>query len=142
VSKNITGRWLVFLALFVLGIVAAVVIPLYLLRGGMMGSSTPDPYSQYVALTSGSPVKIVCEISTSPTNGSVQGIFLVKNNDGSYTRTGRVVHVHYTGSLPVVMGSAQDVHQGTMVQISGHSGGDGSVSAEQIVILTGYVTVH
>lgn len=97
------------------------------------GAALPPP---------GRHVTIVVRETTAPYRNALTGILLRKNEDGSYSLIGRVVRIRWRSSfLPVVMGTARDVHAGAVLQISGVSDGRTDATATQIVVLTGYVTV-
>jgi hypothetical protein len=64
------------------------------------------------------------------------------NSDGSYSSTGSSVSIQWDPDRSITMGDRQDVHQGAILQVSGPVGSDRVVHADQIVILTGVVTVR
>ena len=133
------------LGLFILGLAAAILIPLYLARSATqtgMGGSPPNTEAQLVGATPGSLPKIVLEVTATPTNTLLSGTFLARKNDGSYSRTARVVTVKWNPNQSVMMGSSQDVHQGAVLQVSGHVDSMGTIDAGQVVILTNAITVH
>ena len=133
------------LGLFVLGLAAAILIPLYLARSATqtgMGGSPPNTEAQFIDATPGSLAKIVLEVTSTPTTTLLNGTFLARKNDGSYSRTARVVTVKWNPDRSVVMGGSQDVRQGAVIQVSGHVNVEGTIDADQVVILTNAITVH
>ncbi len=133
------------LGLFVLALAAAILIPLYLARSATqtgMGGSPPNTEAQLVGATPGSIAKIVLEVTSTPTNTLLSGTFLARKNDGSYSRTARVVTVKWNPNQSVIMGGSQDVHRGAVLQVSGHVDVEGTINADQVVILTNAITVH
>ncbi len=80
--------------------------------------------------STGRHVTIVVRETTAPYRNALTGILLRKNEDGSYSPTGRVVRIQWRSSfLPVVMGTARDVHAGAVLQIGGASAGGAMATA-------------
>lgn len=133
-----------FLGLLVLGIAAAILIPLYLARNSaMMGNSPPESASQLAAAAPGSQAIIVCEVTSLPSNTLINGVLLQRQSDGSYSHTSKPVQLQWNPSgSSIVMGGRQDIHRGAVLQIRGRIDTHGVLHADQIVILTGTVAVH
>ena len=85
---------------------------------------------------------LVCQITSAPANNRMNGVILKENSDGSYSSTGSNVSIQWDPNRSITMGSSQDVHQGAILQVSGLVDAGGVVHAEQIVILTGFVTLR
>jgi len=131
------------LGLLVLGIAAAILIPLYLVRtSAIMGNSSPESASQLAAATPGSQATIVCEVSSLPSSTLIDGVLLQRQSDGSYSRTSKPVQMQWDpSSSSIVMGSSQEIHQGAVLQVHGRIDTQGVIHVDQVVILTGAVTV-
>jgi len=129
-----------FLGLFLLGIAAAIAIPLYLGFTAMMGGPAPQTARQFLAATPGARVQIVVEVTGMPSGTLLTANLLQKNADGSYSRTGKTISVIWS-STKIVMGSRSDIKVGAILQANGLLGADNVLSAEQMVILTGFVQV-
>ncbi len=144
VTATKTARPLL-LTLLILGIATAILVPFYLARNIVqrgMGGSSSETEAQFADTTPGSPVKLVLEVTSKPMGNLMKGTFLQRKADGSYARTTRSVSVKWHPERAVVMGSTQDVYQGAVLQISGRVDIDGSIHADQIVVLTNVVTIH
>lgn len=72
----------------------------------------------------------------------MNGLILKENSDGSYSSTGSSMSIQWDPNRSLAMGSSQDVHPRAIIQVSGSVGSNGVVHADQIVILTGVVTVR
>ena len=131
------------LSLLVLAVAAAVLLPFILLRNSMGGGSPPETQAQLTHATPGSLARIACEVTSLAADNLIIGTLLQRNSDGSYSRTGQTVRIQWNPNhSSIVMGSNSDIHQGAVLQVSGHVGSDGIIDADQIVILTGAVTVQ
>jgi hypothetical protein len=130
--------------LLVLGIAAAILIPLSLARtSAMMGNASPESASQLAKASPGSQATIGCEVTSLPSKTLIDGVLLQRQSDGSYYHTSRKVQIHWNPSgSAIVMGSSQDIHQGAVLQVYGRIDMQGVIHADQLVILTGAVTVH
>jgi hypothetical protein len=132
------------LVLLVLGITAAILIPLYVARNSaMMESSPPESASQLAKASPGSQATIVCEVTSLPSHTLIEGFLLQQNSDGSYSRASQQVQIQWnpSGSY-IVMGSSKDIHQGAVLQVRGRIETQRVIHADQFVVLTGAVTVH
>ena len=135
------------LGLLILAIVAAILIPLYIVRNTMISQLAGPPTNvgtgaHSAAVTPGSLARFVCQITSTAANNRMNGLILKENSDGSYSSTGSSVSILWDPNRSITMGSRQDVHQGAILQVSGTVGSDRVVHADQIVILTGIVTVR
>jgi hypothetical protein len=128
--------------IFILAILAAIAIPIYLTFSNMTARLASSPSGVSAGITPGAQAKFVCQVTSTSTNNLIHGTILAVNSDGSYSPTRQTVSIQWNPSQGVVMGSSQDVRQGAVIQVSGPTDGNGAVHANQIVILTGYVTVH
>ncbi len=134
------------LGLLVLAVAAAALIPFVLAQNsmvGMGGGPPPETQTQLTRATPGSLVKVACEVTSLSTNNLIEGTLLQRNSDGSYSRIGQTVRLQWNPNhSSIVMGNNADIHQGAVLQVSGHVGNDGLIDADQIVILTGAVTIQ
>jgi len=130
------------LGLLTLAVVAAILIPLYIVRNTMISQLVGPPSNVGTQAQPGSLARFVCQITSTPTNNRMNGVILKKNSDGSYSSTGSSVSIQWDPNRSITMGSSQDVHQGAILQVSGSVDSDSVVHADQIVILTGFVTVR
>jgi len=126
------------IGVFIVAILAAIVIPIYLTRSGMSAGLANAPSG----VSAGAAAKFICRITTMPANNLIDGTLLAENSDGSYSPTNRSISIQWNPQQGVVMGSNQDLHSGAIIQVSGQTDSSGTVHADQIVLLTGYVTVH
>jgi hypothetical protein len=145
-SKSSAARPLL-LGLLILAVVAAILVPVYILRNTMISQLAGSPtnvgtQAQTSAVAPGSPARFVCKINSTAANNRMNGLILQENGDGSYSSTGSSVSIQWDPDRSITMGSRQDVHQGAILQVSGSVGSTGVVYANQIVILTGIVTVR
>jgi hypothetical protein len=129
-----------FLGLFIVGLLAAIAIPLYLGYTGMMKGSTPQTAQQFTASSPGAQAQIALEVTSLSSQTTLTGNLLQKNGDGSYSRTGKTVSVKWN-SAKIVMGSSSDVKVGAVLQANGMLGTDNVLTADQLVILTGFAQV-
>ena len=135
------------LGLLILAVVAAILVPLYIVRTTMISQLAGSPtnvgiQAQSAAVTPGSLSKFVCQITSSAAHNQMNGVILKENSDGSYSSTGSSVSIQLDPNQSITMGSRQDVHQGAILQVSGQVGADSIVHADQVVVLTGIVTVR
>jgi hypothetical protein len=137
-QRQRTSLGLLLLGLFVIAIVAAIAIPLYLGFSQMMGGSAPQTTQQFTASTPGSHATIVVEVTSVPSQTLLTGNLLQKNADGTYSRAGKTVSVQWTAKS-VVMGSSSEVKVGALIQVSGVLGTTDVLIARQIVVLTDFV---
>ena len=130
------------LGLLTLAIVAAILIPLYIVRNTMISQLAGPPSNIGTQAKPGSLARLVCQITSTSANNRMNGVILKENSDGSYSSTGSSVSIQWDPNRSITMGSRQDVHPGAILQVSGSVDSDGVVHADQIVILTGFVTVR
>jgi hypothetical protein len=137
----------ILLGLLILAIVAAILVPVYIVRTTMISRLTGSPtnigtQAHSAAVTPGSLAKFVYQITSIEANNRMNGLILKENSDGSYSSTGSSVSIQWDPNRSITMGSRQDVHQGAILQVSGSVGSDSVVHADQVVILTGVVIVR
>jgi hypothetical protein len=124
------------LGLLIVGVIAAIAIPLYLGFSNMMGGgAAPQTAQQLAAATPGSQEHVAIEVTGMPSSNVLDGDLLQKNTDGTYSRTGKTISVQWKSSK-IVMGSSSDVKVGAILQASGVLGTNDVLTADQIVILT------
>ncbi|MBA2391903.1 MAG: hypothetical protein H0V70_04080 [Ktedonobacteraceae bacterium] len=128
------SRGPLLLGLLIVGIIAAIAIPLYLGFSQMMGGSA----SQVASASPGAHIKEAVEVIEMPSQALLNGTLLQKNSDGTYSHAGKAVSIKWDAAK-VVMGSSSQVKVGAVLQVDGILGSDGILSSTQIVILTGFV---
>ena len=90
----------------------------------------------------GDEVEVVLEVTRVAAAASVEGNVLERQSEIVYQRTGNAIKIAFGAVTPVVMGKMPDVHAGAVVHVKAKMGTDRVLRAEQLVILTGYVTVQ
>lgn len=93
-------------------------------------------------LKPGDEAKVVLEVTGVTAAASVEGNVLEKQSETVYRRTANTKKIAFDAATPVVMGKASDLRAGAVVHVTAKVGNDQTLHAEQIVILTGYVTVQ
>jgi hypothetical protein len=136
-SKSGSPVWMFFLAaLAALGLAWA-----WSGAGRTIRMQTRAPSNaEFVQLKPQDDARIVLEVVQSA-EPRIAGILLEKYDETHYSRSHREAEVVWGKSTKFVMGKAEDVHRGAIIHVSGKVAAERSVSAEQIVILTGYVEV-
>ena len=135
------------LGLLILAVVVAILVPLYVLRNTMLSQLAGTPTNvrtgtHAAAVTPGSFARFVCQVTSLAAKNRMNGVILKENSDGSYSSTGSSVSIQWDPNRSLAMGSSQDVHPGAILQVSGLVESSGVVHADQVVILTGVVTVR
>jgi len=136
------GRWmLVFTVLAALSLAAALTVGRRSMRmsSAMAASAHPTAFAE---LAPGSKTQAVVEITAVDANGNAEGKLLDRESEDLYQRTRTSVGIKFSDATPVVMGKLGDVHAGAVVHVKGTIGNDHRITAEQIVVLTGYVKVQ
>lgn len=137
-----SSRGPLLLGLLILGIIAAIAIPLYLGFSNMMGGGpAPQTAQQFTASTPGSQVKVMVQVTGLSSQTRLTGNLLNKNSDGTYSPSGQEVSVNWDPAHSVTMGSSSDVKVGAILQISGPLGTDNVLTASQVVVLTSFVQI-
>ena len=136
-----TGRWiLTFAVLTSLSLSAAILVGRRSMRmSSAMAASTDQ--SAFAQLAPGSKTQAVVEITSLDAKGGAEGKLLDRESEELYKRTTTPVGINFSDATPVVMGKLGDLHAGAVVHVKGTIGDDHRITAEQIVILTGYVKV-
>ena len=135
------------LGFLILAVLAAILVPLYIVRTTMFSQLNETPVNigtqaHSAAVTPGSLARFVCQVTSIMANNRMNGVILKENSDGSYSSTGSSVSMQWDPNRSLAMGSSQDVHPGAILQVSGPVESNGVVHADQVVILTGVVTVR
>ena len=89
----------------------------------------------------GDTAKFVEEVSDANGNGILTGIVLNKKTDDLYLRTSQRATLHWNNQTKIVMGKSDDLHPGAVIHVTASAQQDHSFTAQQLVILTGYVKV-
>jgi Na+-transporting methylmalonyl-CoA/oxaloacetate decarboxylase gamma subunit len=110
-------------------------------RAAGMAAAASSDEKQFAQAAQGQKTKVVIEISQAA-NGTIRGQVLQQKSETVYARTSTPAVVHSNAQTKIVMGKREDVRAGAVVHVTGSSENDHSITAEQIVILTGYVKVQ
>lgn len=135
------------LGVLILSVVAAILVPVYVMRASMISQLAGSPanvgtQTGSAALTPGSHARFVCRITATAANNRMSGRLLKENRDGSFSSTGSSVSIQWNPNQSLTMGTRQDVHPGAILQVSGTVDRHSVVHADQIVVLTGEVSVR
>jgi hypothetical protein len=133
-------RWLILGGLLVVGLLAAVIVPVLVSRA-MMGAA-PDSAQRVAGATSGEHINAVLEVTTVSTDGLLSGWVLERQAETLYQRTDHILQMRWNADTPIVMGKPQDITTGAVFQVSGQLDAARILNADRIVILTGYVTIQ
>jgi hypothetical protein len=106
-----------------------------------MSTAAASDEDIFIHATPGDVVKVVLEIETASTEGSLRGELLQKETEKIYRRTNTQVTAQSGAQTKIVMGKQADIHPAAVVHLTGVLKKDRSVDASQIVILTGYVEI-
>jgi hypothetical protein len=106
-----------------------------------MSTAAASDEDIFIHATPGDVVKVVLEIETASTEGSLRGELLQKETEKIYRRTNTQVTAQSGAQTKIVMGKQTDIHPAAVVHLTGVLKKDRSVDASQIVILTGYVEI-
>lgn len=136
------GRWvLTFAVLASLSLAAAIMVGRRSMRMSLAMAASADQ-SAFAQLAPGTKTQAVVEITSVDANGTAAGKLLDRASEELYKRTTTPVGINFSDATPVVMGKIGDLHAGAVVHVKGTIGDDHRITAEQIVILTGYVKVQ
>lgn len=137
-----TGRWiLTFAVLASLSLAAAIMVGRQSMRMSSAMAASADQ-SAFAQLAPGSKTQAVVEITSLDAKGSAEGKLLDRESEELYKRTTVPVGINFSDATPVVMGKLGDLQAGAVVHVKGTISDDHRITAEQIVILTGYVKVQ
>ena len=98
--------------------------------------------TQFDGIAVGGQVEVVFEITSMPSDKLLVGNFLEPASDGAYRRTPDTLNITLATDTSIVMGQTSDVKPSAVIQIRGQRSDTHSLTAQRIVILTGYVTVQ
>jgi hypothetical protein len=144
--RTAVTRGRVLIALVVLGLAAAVAVPLSTMSR-MGAGARPVTEAELTALGPGQTVDLALEV-TRVTGESVTGessfaaTLLERAEQGGYRRTGRSLRVRWRPDTAVVMGGREEVRAGAVVQARGRVAGEDLVDAARLVVLTGYAAIR
>jgi hypothetical protein len=131
------------LACVLLLLALAALSAVFVLRGAqkaMRMQPEAASQSQFAQLKPQETARVVVEVS-GISAGEIRGELLDKQDDTHYTRIKNEARIRWDSSTSIVMGKTADVRPGAILHVTGTVGGDRSLQARQIVILTGYVQV-
>ena len=130
------------LVLLILAIIAVIAIPLSFGRMMMDGNSSQTA-QQFALASPDTTMSVMLQVNSLPTTTLLfEGTLLQKNGDGSYSRTTQRINVLWNPSQSVTMGSNSDLKVGAILQVHGTLGTQNVLTADQIIVLTGYVQVR
>lgn len=108
----------------------------------MSSGTAASDTNQFLQAAPGTKMKVVVEIEKPETDGVFAARLLNRQSDTVYLRSTTPVIIRSDSATRFVMGNATDVRTAAVVHVTGTVDADHRLSAEQIVILTGYVEVH
>lgn len=132
---------LLLVGVFILALVAAIIIPVWMSRTLMMQGTMPDTVARLASAQPGTKVKVVCEITTRLSPTLIEGIVLEASGGESYRRSEQSVRIQINPGQEIIMGGQQDLRKDTIIQVQGSLDQEKVIQSDQVVILTGYVTV-
>ena len=141
-AKGLRKRWPIIVLVAILIVVGAVALTAAqgAFRNMMDASSLSK--TQFDGIAASGQVEVVFEITSMPSDKLLVGNFLEPGSNGVYRRTPEALNVTLTPDTSIVMGQTSDVKLGAVIQIRGQRSDTHSLTAQRIVILTGYVTVQ
>jgi hypothetical protein len=110
-------------------------------RAASMAAAASSDEKQFAQANQGQKIKLVMEIEEAA-NGTLKGKVLQQKSETVYARSATAAVVRCGSETKIVMGKPEDVRTGAVVHVTGTSERDRTITAEQIVILTGYVKVQ
>ena len=135
-SKS-SNRWSVFLLVLLACLALAV---MWAGRSMKMKAQAAGP-AQFLALKPGEVAKIVFEV-TGASDLELAGNLLEKQDETHYTRTTTEIEVIADARTAIVMGSRADVRGGAILHVTGTLDENHLLHANQLVVLTEYVSVR
>jgi len=90
----------------------------------------------------GDQAKVVLQLTAVASGKNLEGNALEKETETEYRRTNSTLKIAFGAATPIVMGKNSDLHPGAIVHVTARMMDDRMLQAEQIVILTGYITVQ
>ena len=141
IEQSTRLRTKVAVLLIAVGVVAIVFVLWNSVRrvGSMTAAAAGE--QEFAQTNASEKTKTVIEID-SAADGTIKGKLLQKKSETLYARTDTSTVVHSNPQTKIVMGKDGDVRPGAVVHVTGVTGKDRSIAAEQIVVLTGYVKVQ
>ena len=136
------GSWKgrILIALFIIGILAALLVSLRTF-GRMMMGTPPSTAEQYRAAAPGQTVEIMMEINSITSPDTFAGN-LIEAQGSNYHRTDQTVNIQLEPDASVVMGAKTDLQTGAIVQVRGVKQDGDLIKVQRIVILTNYVEIR
>jgi hypothetical protein len=137
-NKPFATPWIA-LTLAVLVLLAGAALYVTCRSSGMQRAAAASE-APFASLKPGDEAKLVLRLDAITASGA-DATNLQKESETRYRCTGEKIHVSFSGSTPVVMGSHEDIHSAAVVHVTGIVGKNHELGAEKIVVLTGYVQV-
>ena len=125
------------LGLIVIGVVIVLVVATMIFPSTMKPTDTTAEELQQAP--DGEFISVIGQVTE--IDGSILTIEILEGNgtDVFDIRTGQFVQVEWSTETEMVMGTVEDVFVGALAQFNGIKLDDGSITTQQIVILTGFV---
>lgn len=139
-SSSSVVRWIA-LILVVIAVTLLAVWSVGVRAMRMQTAAAANDYEQLANAQPGSQLKAVVEV-TSVADGKAEGTVLDKQTENSYRRTQASMQFDIGPSTKVVMGTPGDIRKGAVVHVTGTVAPNRRLEASQLVVLTGYVSVH
>ena len=127
---------------FILALAAAIIIPVWVSRSSMMQGAVPGTGTRFASAQPGTQIKVMCEMTARSSSTLLEGIVLEANGNQSYRRSGQSVRIQVAPGQQIIMGSQQDLRKGAVIEVQGRLDQEKVIHADQVVILTGAVTVE
>lgn len=125
------------LGLILIGMVIVLVVAMMIFPSTMKPTDTTAEELQQAP--DGEFISVIGQVTE--IDGNILTIEILEGNgtDVFDIRTGQFVQVEWSTETEMVMGTAEDVFVGALAQFNGIKLDDGTITTQQIVILTGFV---
>jgi hypothetical protein len=98
--------------------------------------------AQFLVLKPGEVAKIVFEVTAMPSDNDLAGKLLEKQDETHYTRTATEVELIPVAKTAIVMGNRANIRKGAILQVTGTLDENHILHANQLVVLTEYVSTR
>ena len=133
-----TNRWSVFL----LVLLACLALAAMLAGRAMKMKAEAAGPAQFLALKPGELAKVVFEVAAMPTENELAGTLLEKQDETHYRRTSTGLDIKISANTAIVMGARSDLHTRGVLDVTGVVEENHAIRANQLVVLSEYVTVR
>jgi hypothetical protein len=128
-------------AALIMALLVAIGIGVYS-TGRMMMGERPIDAARFHNAQIGDSVDLAIVVNGATAAASFPGTLLDPTGQGSYRRTDQTVEVQWGPDTSVVMGRREEIGPGSVLQVRGRVLQSQAVAARQLVVLSGFVTVH